>query len=157
MRAELAAVMGALIASTDMNVRALTRAESIGLTRLECLRCHRRARYLYAPAFLCRLCSQVDHASRHGSARSQPVAWKIQQLRLKLGVDPHPFVILPSIPARHVRRRKLAKRILEAEEWLMQQHRQRTQSLMRIAIGAGWRANGGLRRRHPRKPAETLT
>jgi hypothetical protein len=84
-------------------------------------------------------CAQLDWASRHGSARSQPLAWKVRSLRRKLGVSEILYSILPEIPARHVRRRLLAQKILAAEDELMKQGHIRLNSLMRKAIGQGWR------------------
>jgi hypothetical protein len=49
------------------------------------------------------------------------------------------YSILPEIPARHVRRRRLAQMIIDAEGELMRQGHARTVALMRKAIGAGWR------------------
>jgi hypothetical protein len=113
-----------------------------------CPSCQHRVRYLYElpcapqgvePELRCRRCARLDWASRHGSARAQPLAWKVRSLRRKLGVDEHPFGILPAIPTRHMRRRRIAEAIIDVETELLKQGHVRVQSLMRTAIGQGWR------------------
>jgi hypothetical protein len=126
-----------------------------------CPSCQRRVRYLHEvrclhehePELWCRRCAQLDWASRHGSARAQPLAWKVRSLRRKLGgVDEHLFGILPEIPAHHTRRRRLVKAIIEAEDKLLREGYARTVALMRRAIGAGWRPGKPTSRKARSKP-----
>jgi hypothetical protein len=44
------------------------------------------------------------------------------------------------VPAHHVRRRRLAQQIIEAEAELIRQGHVRLNSLMRKAMGNGWRS-----------------
>ena len=123
------------------------------LLKFECPSCRRRVRYLYELELRCQECEGLDWAARHGSARSQPLAWKAWSLRRELGgVDEHLFGILPQIPVRHVRRRRLAQQIIEAEDMLLREGHARTVALMRRAIGAGWRPGKPTSRKARSKP-----
>jgi hypothetical protein len=115
--------------------------------RFECSGCKRSVRYLVAPELRCRWCVGARHAANGGPARQNPHAWRAQRARRKLGVSEVIYSILPEIPARHVRRRRLAQQIIEAEDALMREGHARTVALMRKAIGNGWRSK---RRRQSR-------
>jgi hypothetical protein len=137
--------------------------------------CGSRPRYLYGPSFTCWKCAwrdvRTDWAIRR-SHRYIPALHRVVRARKALKVDPHPFGILPEIPALHTRRRKIVQDIHKAEAELVEQARARIQSLTQQAMGLGWAGGsnttaraaarkrkgsaGGTSRRPPRRPAETL-
>jgi len=84
----------------------------------ECPACGRRVKHIYLDAIACRICCRLDYASRH-LHRQVPGVHRIMRWRRMIGIDPHPFAVIPERPKHHTRFHRIVARIRLEESKLV--------------------------------------
>lgn len=104
-----------------------------------CPSCQGRARYLYAPNWLCRRCAKLEYLSQHGKLGQARIVW----FHKRLDASPHPLDPLPSRPAHHRRFHRLAAQIEAAESRLIASFASISHDLERRAKSERWKRRFG--------------